>query len=233
MAHSIGIFGDPSTGKTTCLFENQTLGIKGLPKDSNFYYLTFTNKIIPYRPLYSELKFSKEITDITKGSRALVVKTSAQVINALKYISEKTKSQIVVIDDAGYSMSLDVLREADVKSYDKWNIYAKNMFSILDPSFISSLREDLTVISIFHAEGVEKKKIKTSGQLLDKTIQIDGLFDTLLYASSEYDFSTEQTNRFFITNGQGTYGRSLAGMFEDKEPMDIGVILEKYKAYFV
>ena len=85
----------------------------------------------------------------------------------------------------------------------------------------NSLRDDLTVVLISHIvnDGTDMEpfwKLYTSGKMLDKTVNIDGLFSYIIYTDTYVDENDEVQYRFRTrTNGNDTC-RSVAGCFEDK-----------------
>lgn len=85
-----------------------------------------------------------------------------------------------------------------------------------------NLRDDLTVVFISHIinDGTDTEpayKLYSSGKMLDRTVNIDGLFSYLLYAERyKTDEDDEVKYRFRTrTNGNDTC-RSVAGCFKEK-----------------
>ena len=84
-----------------------------------------------------------------------------------------------------------------------------------------NLRDDLTVVMISHIinDGTDMEpfwKLYTSGKMLDKTVNLDGLFSYIIYTDKYVDENDEVQYRFMTrTNGNDTC-RSVAGCFADK-----------------
>lgn len=83
------------------------------------------------------------------------------------------------------------------------------------------LRDDLTVVLVSHIinDGTDIKpqyKLYSSGKMLDKTVNLDGLFSYIIYSERFVDENDEVQYRFKTrTDGNDTC-RSVAGCFEDK-----------------
>lgn len=84
-----------------------------------------------------------------------------------------------------------------------------------------NLRDDLTVVLISHIinDGTDLEpyfRLYTSGKMLDKTVNIDGLFSYIIYSERYVNENDEVEYRFKTrTDGNDTC-RSVAGCFEDK-----------------
>lgn len=83
------------------------------------------------------------------------------------------------------------------------------------------LRDDLTVVLISHIinDGTDLDpsfKLYSSGKMLDKTVNLDGLFSYIIYSERYINDNDEVEYRFKTrTDGNDTC-RSVAGCFEDK-----------------
>ena len=84
-----------------------------------------------------------------------------------------------------------------------------------------SLRDDLVVVFISHIvnDGNDidpNYKLFTTGKLLDRSVNIDGMFNYLLYAEKLIDNVTNEVNYKFRTHSLGKDTcRSTAGCFAD------------------
>ena len=122
-----------------------------------------------------------------------------------------------------------------VKGYEKFSIQAKNYYDIIMKSH--ELREDLTVVLISHIinEGTDIEpsyKLYSSGKMLDKTVNIDGLFSYILYTEKIVGDNGEVQYRVKTrTDGNDTC-RSVAGCFEEKyvEP-DLKKIIDRINQF--
>ncbi len=143
-------------------------------------------------------------------------------IQQVMRLVDKTRSDIkvMVIDDINYCLSNDIMSNALVKGFDKFSTQAKNYYDLI--STAQSLRDDLTVVMISHIinDGTDTEpsyKLYSSGKMLDKTVNIDGLFSYILYAERSVNEETGEVEYKFRTktNGNDTC-RSVEGCFADK-----------------
>ena len=143
-----------------------------------------------------------------------------KITNILKLVS-KSRNDIktVVIDDINYCLSNEIMENATVKGFEKFTQQAKNYYDLI--STAHNLRDDLTVVIISHIinDGTDLEpayKLYSSGKMLDKTVNLDGLFSYIIYTDKFVDENGEVQYRFMTrTNGNDTC-RTVAGCFEDK-----------------
>lgn len=106
-----------------------------------------------------------------------------------------------------------------VKGYEKFTMQAKNYYDLIIKA--GSLRDDLTVVLISHIinDGTDIEpsyKLYSSGKMLDKTVNIDGLFSYIIYSERVVNDDGEVEYRFKTrTDGNDTC-RSVAGCFKEK-----------------
>ena len=131
----------------------------------------------------------------------------------------RTDITTVVIDDMNYCMSGEIMDNALVKGFEKFTLQAKNYYDLIMKA--QDLRDDLTVVLISHIinDGTDMDpawKMYSSGKMLDKTVNIDGLFSYIIYSERFINDSGEVDYRFKTkTDGNDTC-RSVAGCFEEK-----------------
>lgn len=228
MKFKIALMGKPGSGKTTSLFEDKSLGIKGFPK-GKMVYLNVTDKLLPISAI-DVLEIGKSIKD---GGYYADVRNFQTLKQVLQFVNEKRKDiNYIVVDDCGYLMSRQVMSDLEVKGYDKWTILAKNFYTILDDI---PLRKDLFLICVFHTEvGKDGKlKIKTVGQMTDNIVIPDGLFPFIWLYEYQDDGTGKEVPMIKVTGDSYTTVRSISGIF-DKEyyPNDlyelVKIIEEKY-----
>lgn len=202
-------------------------GLSNSGKSTSFTYLdpktTFivscTNKqlqIPGFRKKYP--KFA--IVDNKPTGNWFISNNYEQIGKILNVVS-KTRPDIktVVIDDINYCLSGEIMDTALTKGYEKFTVQAKNYYDLIMKAH--DLRDDLTVVLVSHIinDGTdmnESWKLYTSGKMLDKTVNIDGLFSYIIYCERSIDESDNVIYRFRTrTNGNDTC-RSVAGCFEDK-----------------
>jgi len=142
-------------------------------------------------------------------------------INKILNIVSQTRPDIhtIVIDDINYCLSNEIMQNALTKGFEKFTTQAKNYYDLIQAA--SALRDDLTVVLISHIvnDGTDvdpQYKLYSSGKMLDRTVNIDGLFSYILYAERSVDDEGNVQYRFKTrTDGNDTC-RSVAGCFEDK-----------------
>lgn len=131
----------------------------------------------------------------------------------------RTEITTIVIDDLNYCLSGEIMENALTKGYEKFTVQAKNYYDLIMKAH--NLREDLTVVLVSHIinDGTDmdpQLKLYTSGKMLDKTVNIDGLFSYIIYSERFVNENDEVEYRFKTrTDGNDTC-RSVAGCFEEK-----------------
>ena len=230
-AKKILILGSPGTGKSSStrnVDPNTTFIIspdgKGLPiKNWNKNYKTVTKE-------NGKLDLEK--------SNYYATADPAVIVSLLKAISSNRPDiKLVVIDTITLMMTKQYMSKATEKGFDKYTIMALDAFNVLTAP--DSLREDLTVVYTGHVqEEYDATQTKQTsfkvigGKLIGEKIQVEGLFDIVLYSDitrvggkAEYTFMTQN-------NGTNT-GKSPLGMFEeDRIPNDLQLVLQKITEYY-
>ncbi len=231
MANLIGLVAPSGTGKSTSLFPNQELGIKGLnPKET--IIINVADKPLPFRGANKIYDRNKKVSE---GGNYANLKEPLQITSLLQYVDQnRSDVKNVVIDDFGYAMSFDVMLKVEESGFNKWTKLGSAMFQAINAA--RTMRPDLNVICIFHQEKGEdgRNKIKTSGKLIDNTIYLDGLFTVILFAEVIQDFKTGKVEYKFRTNTNGdSTCKSPVGMFPDVLiPNDMGYVVEQVNKYY-
>ena len=210
MSNVICLAGLSNTGKSTSL--------KYLTPEETFI-VSCTNKqlqIPGFRKKYPKVT----VVDGKLIGNWYVSNDYDKITKTLKVVSATREDiKVVVIDDLNYLLSNEIMDKATEKGYEKFTVQAKNYYEMIRTA--NSLREDLTVVLISHIvnDGTDMEpfwKLYTSGKMLDKTVNIDGLFSYIIYTDTTVDENDEVQYRFRTrTNGNDTC-RSVAGCFEDK-----------------
>lgn len=210
MSNCICLAGLSNSGKST--------SIKYLDPTSTFI-VSCTNKqlqIPGFRKKYPKF----EIKDNKPIGNWYISHNYEQINKVLQVISKyRTDIKVVVIDDINYCLSGEIMDNALVKGYEKFTLQAKNYYDLIMNA--QSLRDDLTVVLISHIinDGTDMDpawKMYSSGKMLDKTVNIDGLFSYIIYSERFIDDNSEVQYRFKTkTDGNDTC-RSVAGCFEEK-----------------
>lgn len=231
MSNLIGLVAASGSGKSTSLFPNESIGIKGLnPKET--LYINVAGKPLPVRganKLYSPDIHPKDGGNYLETSDIEVIRKALQFVN-----TQRTDIKNVVIEDMGYLMGFDVMKRAKEKGFEKWSELAAAMFSVINEA--RTMRRDINVICIFHQEKGEdgNLKMKTSGKLIDNTIYLDGLFTFIFYAVVEKDFKTGKVEYKFRTksDGQSTCKTPVGCFTEEYIPNDMGYVIDTINDYY-
>ena len=199
-----------NTGKSTSL--------KYL-EPSETFIVSCTNKQLQI-PGFRKKYIKVSIEDNKLVGNWLVSNDYARIAKILKVVSQSRPDiKTVVIDDLNYLLSNEIMSSAEEKGFEKFTRQAKNYYDIINNA--QNLRDDLTVVMISHIinDGTDMEpfwKLYTSGKMLDKTVNLDGLFSYIIYTDKYVDENDEVQYRFMTrTNGNDTC-RSVAGCFADK-----------------
>lgn len=212
MAKLIGIYGEPATGKSTSL--------RNLPP-SETLYIDADMKGLNWKGWKKEYN----------GDNKNYLKTNYPQL-AIKYLqlAEKGTYRYVVIDTVNNLMVSDEMRRCKEKGYDKWMDLAACIWELVD--LPGSLREDLTVILLFHSQtdytedGYRFTKIKTNGRKTEKN-NIDSKFNWLLRTVKQDD-----GKYYFETTSHNSTTRTPIDAFEeDYIPNDIMKVIEVMEEY--
>lgn len=111
----------------------------------------------------------------------------ATIIQAIK----QTKKKTIVIDDAGYLITNEFMRNAKIKGFEKFNEMGMNFFNLINA--IKNIEGGKTIYLIMHDDESETGKIKpkTIGHLLDEKVDIAGMFTLCIrsvYEDGKYLF---------------------------------------------
>lgn len=206
----IGLAGLSGTGKSTSL--------RYLDYKSTFI-ISCTNKQLQIPGFRRKYKKAEVVNKKPVGN--WLVSNDYTTIGKWLKIIDKLRPDIktVVVDDANYCLSNNIMDSALEKGWDKHVVFAKNYYDLIMEA--SELREDLNVVFISHIINAgtdldEHWQLYSSGKMLDRTVNIDGLFSYILYTERQVD--DEGNISYFFrtkTNGNDTC-RSVDGCFKDK-----------------
>jgi hypothetical protein len=151
-----------------------------------------------------------------------------RIINIL----QKAKANSIVIDDAGYIISNYYMQNKaplTAKMGDKYAVYdslATNFWKIINS--INALSPEKIVYIFMHEDVSDTGKVKpkTIGQMLDKTVCIEGFFSIVLRAEKTEGKYVFQTN----TDGMAVT-KSPMGMFPetiDNDLKEVDAIIREY-----
>lgn len=166
-------------------------------------------------------KYKKAVVQDGKFVGNWMVSNNYETISKCLDIISKTRNDIktIVIDDINYLLSNEIMNNALEKGFEKFTRQAKNYYDIITQA--QNLREDLTVVVISHIvnDGTDMEqnwKLYSSGKMLDRTVNLDGLFSYILYTDVAVDDDGNVTYRIRTrTNGNDTC-RSVQGCFTEK-----------------
>lgn len=229
MAAGVLIVGPSGSGKST--------GIKSLNANETFV-INSDRKPLPlkgWKSNYKTVKKSDGKVDMN-ASNYLELNDPIQILQVLNFISKnRPEIKVVILDTLNHVITSEFLKNVKVAGFQKFADLALNIYNILGT--IAEMREDLTVFVLGHneitfdAEGGKINKLRTIGKMLDEKVNIESLFTTVLFTSTDpkdpevpYGFLTQ-------TDGSST-GKSPAGMFDSMRiPNDFNLILTKIKQY--
>ena len=211
MANLIVLAGFSNSGKSTSL--------KYLDSTETFI-VSCTNKQLQI-PGFRK-KYKKVAIEDKKLVGNWLVSNSYEKIHKILDIVDRTRPEIkiVIIDDINYCLSGEIMDNALVKGYEKFTMQAKNYYDLITKA--GDLRDDLTVVFISHIinDGTDidpQYKLYSSGKMLDKTVNIDGLFSYIIYSERYIDEATGEVGYRFKTRTDGNDTcRSVAGCFSEK-----------------
>ena len=211
MANLIVLAGFSNSGKSTSLkYLNPT----------ETFIISCTNKQLQI-PGFRK-KYKKVAIEDKKLVGNWLVSNSYERIHKILDIVDRTRTDIktIVIDDINYCLSGEIMDNALIKGYEKFTMQAKNYYDLITNA--GELRDDLTVVFVSHIinDGTDidpQYKMYSSGKMLDKTVNIDGLFSYIIYSERYIDEATGDVGYRFKTRTDGNDTcRSVAGCFSEK-----------------
>lgn len=211
MSQIIGLGGFSGSGKSSSL---ATLD----PKETFIISCTPKQLAIPgFRKNYKKLSKDKD-TGEWVGNWYFSNKFD-QITKILDIVNSKMPSiKVLVLDDSNYLLSEELMARALEKGYDKHTELAMHYYNLLLKAM--TLRDDLTLVFISHIvnDGTDldpKYKLFTTGKLLDRSVNIDGLFNYLLYAEKIIESDDSISYKFRTRTFGPDSCRSTRGCFED------------------
>ena len=234
MAIAICIVGESGSGKSTSLAPIPELGLEGLnPKET--FIINVKNKPLPmrgWRKHYIQIDVSQPPTQ----GNYLATTNAELIIRTISFInSNRPDIKNVVLDDFQYTMSEEFMSKVLQTGFTKFNVMGKNAYDIINAGLNMSVDKNFLVLT--HSdEDSGRTKIKTLGKLLDNTVNLAGLFTTVLYTQVIVDKGVSKY--YFVTNASmdgeiKISAKSPYGMFEDiLIPNDLGFVLKKAKNYY-
>ena len=224
MSKIIAAIGPPSTGKSASM--------RTLDPDETFI-VSCIGKTPPFQGWSDDYpEFTKENRE--EGRFYDLDVPPRQMANKLEWIlnaiNEKRKDvKVVVIDDFQYVLSFQYMDRALENGWDKFTEMGVSIFDVINNA--RQMRDDLMIVFLSHSadksdasHGMEG--FKTIGKMLDKHVDLEGLFNIILFSErvdGEYRFLTQ-------TDGE-RIARSPMGMFDERIPNDLGMVVDRIREY--
>nr|DAL02942.1 MAG TPA: RecA like NTPase recombinase [Crassvirales sp.] len=206
MANLIGIVGEAGSGKSTSI---------GFLNPEETVVISVANKPLPIKGFVRKYK---ELSKENPRGNLLNESNVNNILFWLEVINQKRPDiKNVVIDDAQYLMSFELMNRAEEKSYDKFTQIASHFYTILKKAMI--MRPDLNIVFMIHSENVgdalnPQYKMKTVGKMLDTAITLEGLFTYVIFTRKRLNDDDKPVYEF-VTNYDGTNtAKTPAGCFD-------------------
>ena len=148
----------------------------------------------------------------------------ATILKAIASTPKKT----IVIDDAGYLITNEFMKNSSIKGYDKFNNMANNFWNLINA--IKNIEGGKTIYLIMHEDidDLQNIKPKTIGHLLDEKVDIQGLFTICIrsvYEDGKYLFKLK-------TNGQDCVKTPFDMIVEPEMDNDLKAFDEVVREYY-
>lgn len=203
-------------------------GFSGSGKSSSLKYLDpETTFIISCTPKQLSIPgFRKNYKKLSKNSEGswegnwYFTNKFDQIEKIITIVNKKMPNiKTLVLDDCNYLLSEETMSRAFEKGYDKHNEIANHYYYFILNSM--TLRDDLNVLFISHLmnDGTDidpHYKLYTVGKMLDTKVNIDGLFNYIIYAEKLDNGNDDPDFKFRTRPGVNDTCRSTAGCFEEK-----------------
>jgi len=223
----IAVAGQTGTGKSTSI-ENLN------PAET--FLINVANKPLPFKGYKAKYRpFSTETPEAMKGNYYTTDNTT-KIVDLMNYISDSMPHiKQIILDDMQYIMSHEFMNRAYEKGWDKFTELARHMYDVLNTGRL--LRESLKVIVLTHDEivkegALQRRKIKTIGNLLDDKITLEGMFTYVLFTHVEKTVGKDSSDYYFITQTDGyTSAKSPKGCLPYKMPNDLSLVIKHIDEY--
>lgn len=174
-----------------------------------------------------------EVCVLNVAGKPLPFRGNLDVVNNATYESiwatlKDGEFKSYVVDDSQYLLAFEMFDRAKEIGYGKFTDIAlrfRNMISYV----ARNTSPDTIVYFLHHTEETDSGKIKakTVGKMLDNQLTVEGLFSTVLLAT------TDGMNYKFITQSDGTTtAKSPMGMFEKEIDNDLKFVDETIREYW-
>lgn len=223
MAKDVLIIGESGTGKSTS-YRNLD------PKET--FIFNCSKKPLPFKG--SNKNYTKFDTKAQSGN--LVNTTNPELITKVtQWIAKQSHIKNVIYEDLNYVMQNEFIQKAHEKGYDKYTSIGTNFSNIILTA--KNLPDDKFIFVSMHpdigtdAQGNKIIKPKTVGTLVDKYLDIPGMFTIVLGSKVKIDDAKREYVFMTQTDGYAPY-KSPMDMLELEEPNDLAVIKQKVIDYY-
>lgn len=203
------------------------IGESGTGKTASLRNMNPANTLL-IQPVRKPLPFKSAgwayINQESRDGNIYVTDQSQAIIKAM----QKTRRDVIVLDDFQYVLSNEFMRRSEERGFDKFSDIGRHAWDIL--SAASELPAHVRVYIFGHTQqdDVGRVRVKTIGKMLDEKIVIEGMFSTVLrtaVVNGQYIFTTRN-------NGSDTV-KSPMGLFEDDHiPNDLAAVDEALCGYY-
>ena len=174
-----------------------------------------------------------EVCVLNVAGKPLPFRGNLDVVNNATYESiwatlKDGEYKSYVVDDSQYLLAFEMFDRAKETGYGKFTDIAlrfRNMISYV----ARNTSPDTIVYFLHHTEETDSGKIKakTVGKMLDNQLTVEGLFSTVLLAT------TDGMNYKFVTQSDGTTtAKSPMGMFEKEIDNDLKFVDDTIREYW-
>jgi len=220
MAKAILVLGEPGSGKSA--------SIRNLDP-SKTVILSPNNKDLPFKG--GSAKYNTENQNFFKVPNFESVQKMIEGVNTqMKHVN------YLIADDVTHYFSERVMRDAKIKSYDKWTDMAVDAFNALIKNQ-NNLRDDLWLVIIAHTmtsadvQGNQIITMQSPGKLLENSIKIPSYFTYVLHTDPVMGADGKIQYRF-LTNTDGVrIAKSPEGCLDLYEDNDYAKIISKIEDY--
>lgn len=174
-----------------------------------------------------------EVCVLNVAGKPLPFRGNLDVVNNATYESiwatlKDGEYKSYVVDDSQYLLAFEMFDRAKETGYGKFTDIAlrfRNMISYV----ARNTSPDTIVYFLHHTEETDSGKIKakTVGKMLDNQLTVEGLFSTVLLAT------TDGMNYKFVTQSDGTTtAKSPMGMFDKEIDNDLKFVDDTIREYW-
>ena len=218
MSRTILIYGQSGSGKTTAC--------RNLDPASTFI-IDSDGKGLSWRGWRKQYNRQNQNYLRTDELDAQSKKAVGNVLHAVATGEQYKHVKTIVIDGLTTLMTVDVMRRAGEKGFDKWRDLAYSILNILRAA--NYYREDLTVVFIGHVDTDDESAkpiahLKTSGRKLGQIVP-ESLFTTVLYAKSD------GFEHWFETTGSDSTAKAPIDALPDKVGNDLAEVIKLLDEY--